>query len=557
MFTFHSIIMRKSIIILLLTISTAGVSQHSSERASFGRATTHQVPVLVNKQHNPVMTIQWEAEGHAVDAIELDFQGTSSMKDIRSVRVFMSGTPSIFDTARLIATAPVFNNRCLIPVKLSGGVNKVWISLELDPGTDLRHTFSVRCLGIQSGDSRLSVMSEPLTPPVLRAGLALRSHGEDGVDTYRIPGLATSRKGTVMSVYDARRASSRDLQGDIDIVLNRSVDGGRHWEPMQVVLDMKEWGGLPQKFNGVSDASILVDDRSENIFIAGLWMHGVLDERGQPIMPLDAASNAWNHQWRNRGSQPGYDVRHTSQFLISQSTDDGLTWSAPVNITGIKDSSWWLFAPAPGRGITLDDGTLVFPTQGRDSVGRSFSNITFSRDGGKTWHTSRPAMFNTTECQAVQRSDGSIMLNMRHNANRIDTGMSNGRGVAITYDLGGSWIEHQTSRHALREPTCMAGFHRHEMGRGKRSMLLFSNPNAEKLRTHMTIKASFDDGETWPASHWLLLDEFKSRGYSCLTSINRKTIGILYESSQADMVFQWIPVSTFSRRSLKSAAFRL
>ena len=46
---------------------------------------------------------------------------------------------------------------------------------------------------------------------------------------------------------------------------------------MQVVLDMKDWGGLPEKYNGVSDANILVDENTGDIYVAGLWMHGVLD----------------------------------------------------------------------------------------------------------------------------------------------------------------------------------------------------------------------------------------------------------------------------------------
>ncbi len=56
----------------------------------------------------------------------------------------------------------------------------------------------------------------------------------------------------------------------------------------------------------------------------------------------------------------------------------------------------------------------------------------------------------------------------------------------------------------------------------------------------MTIKASLDDGATWPRDKWLLLDEMNSRGYSCLTSVDKHTLGILYESSQADLVFQQI-----------------
>ncbi|HRU57475.1 MAG TPA: sialidase family protein, partial [Bacteroidales bacterium] len=53
---------------------------------------------------------------------------------------------------------------------------------------------------------------------------------------------------------------------------------------------------------------------------------------------------------------------------------------------------------------------------------------------------------------------------------------------------------------------------------------------------------SFDDGLTWPEEYYFLLDEGTGRGYSCLTSVDERTIGILYESSQADLVFESIPL---------------
>ncbi len=57
----------------------------------------------------------------------------------------------------------------------------------------------------------------------------------------------------------------------------------------------------------------------------------------------------------------------------------------------------------------------------------------------------------------------------------------------------------------------------------------------------MTIKVSFDEGKTWPEKYWLLLDELPLiGGYSCLTSINNNTIGILYEGSQANLTFESI-----------------
>jgi sialidase-1 len=522
------------------------------EKAPAGFTITHhQLPVLVNVKHNPVMTISLDSAMGATfrpDVLRLDLSGTTRLSDIRTIRVFLHGAKLAFDTTNLVG---VVERPALRPeIRMAGTYpvgSRFWVSLELFPGTDLLHLFRLACREISTGNGtlRASSLDKGIT---LRAGLGIRRHMDDGVHTYRIPGLTTTKKGTLMAVYDARRASSRDLQGDIDITLNRSTDGGRTWQPMQTVLDMKQWGGLPEKFNGVSDANILVDERTNDIYVAGLWMHGVLDDRGEPLQGLDTASKAWNHQWRNRGSQPGFDVHRTAQFLISKSTDDGKTWGEPVNITTAKDSAWWLYAPAPGHGITLRDGTLVFPTQGRNAVGVPFSNITYSRDGGRSWTVSRPAAVNTTECMAVQLSDGGIMLNMRHNDNRKDTGSANGRAVAVTYDLGKTWTEHPTSRKALIEPTCMASIHKHAYAAGgkQKHILLFSNPNAMTGRFNMTIKGSFDDGLSWPKENWLLLDEGKSRGYSCITSINDRTIGILYEGSRADMVFQMIPVSVLT-----------
>jgi sialidase-1 len=345
-----------------------------------------------------------------------------------------------------------------------------------------------------------------------------------------------------LAIFDARYESARDLQGHMDIALHRSRDGGHTWEPLQVVLDRGEWGGLPEKYNGVSDACILVDDHTGDIYVAGLWMHGVLDrETGHWVEGMTADSTRWIHQWQAKGSQPGYGVKETSQFLITKSSDDGLTWSEPVNITRAKKEAWWLFAPAPGRGITLKDGTLVFPTQGRDENGLSFSNITWSNDGGKTWITGNPATKNTTECAVVELGNGELMLNMRDNRNRGNEEV-NGRSVFITHDLGETWAEHPTSRKALIEPTCMGSLHKHhytENGEEK-SLLLFVNPASATRRNNITLKVSYDEGNSWPEEKAILLDAYSGRGYSCITSVNDSTIGILYESSQADMVFQTV-----------------
>lgn len=500
------------------------------------------VPVLVGLSGSPVAKITLTgATPYTINRIELELSGTTDMADIRSVGLYRSGKDGMIDRNSLLSAIEVNGHsagRLLDPVSIDTDTVEFWIGVTLSDSVNLKHRVGMACVMISTsaGDIRLS--EDKIAP--MRVGVAVRRKGQDGVVSSRIPGLATTNKGTLLAVFDARHDSSRDLQGDIDIAMHRSTDGGYTWQPIQTVLDMGQWGGLPEKYNGVSDACVLIDRNTGDIYVAGLWMHGALDDNGQWIEGLDENSTYWIHQWHKKGSQPGTGVKETSQFLITKSSDDGLTWSSPHNITAeTKRKDWWLLAPAPGQGITLADGMLVFPTQGRDESGRPFSNITYSRDHGKSWTTSNPAYDNVTECNAVQLGNGDVMLNMRDNRNRGKR-HPNGRRVCVTSDLGNTWTEHPTSHKTLTEPTCMASLHRHEYRDAQgaqKSILLFSNPNHHKQRKNMTLKVSFDDGLTWPRNHWILFDQTCGSGYSSLTSVDERTIGLLYESVLADLVF--------------------
>lgn len=504
----------------------------------------YQVPVLKEKDYTSLVRVALNMPETAwLQEVQLSINGTTH---IQNVAVYSTNADSNYYTAE--KPAALFARQTGVPTVLKGnlrlnkGDNYLWVGLSVTNNINLQDKISVQVKALRIGDKLVKL--ETTAPVFNRIGVAVRQFMQDNVHTSRIPGLATARNGDLLAIYDARYTMGRDLQGDIDIALNRSSDKGATWQPLQVVLDKGAWGNLPEKFNGVSDPCILVDKKTGTIFIAGLWMYGVLDADGKWIEGLTDTSTNWNHQWRAKGSQPGLDPKQTAQFLLTKSTDNGKTWSEPVNLTPMcKRPEWWLWAPAPGAGITLDDGTLVFPTQGRDKNGKAFSNITYSKDGGKTWTTSNPAVDeSTTECMAVQLSDGSIMLNMRTNANKGITGAGNGRSVAVTKDLGKTWTEHPTSRKALPEPVCMASIFKHNYTlQGKqRSVLLFLNPHSTTRRNNITLQASFDDGATWPAKHHILLDELSGRGYSCITSVDNNTIGVIYESSQAHLVFQQV-----------------
>ena len=359
-----------------------------------------------------------------------------------------------------------------------------------------------------------------------RKATIIHKQGQFECHTFRIPAMVATNKGTLLGVYDMRYTSSRDLQGHMDIGLSRSTDGGNNWARPVSIMDMKKYGDLPEDQNGCSDPNILVDRTTGEIFVSAVWTHG----------------KPGTHQWRGKGSEPGYSINKSSQFMIVRSIDDGLTWSTPENWTKkLKDPKWHLFAPAPGNGITLSNGTLVMPTQGRDAVGRPFSNLMWSEDHGKNWTLSEHARDNTTECAVVELSNGSLMLNMRDNRNRSDKSKTNGRAVSVTLDMGKSWSVHPSDHKALPEPVCMASLLSHDLPDGRRA-LFFSNPNSKQRREKMTVRMSLDDGQTWPRS--ILLDQ-KGGAYSSLAMVDEKTLGILYESSVADMVFQKMNLSEF------------
>lgn len=505
-------------------------------------------PVLVEREYNIVCELSIDAEtaGNTLQGLVLKLDELC-LEAASDIRLMWSGTASVIRSktssivlkeqgnklagGQMIWCNPDFVKKageaslnsmskkreitipCQIP--LAAKRNYFYISIRFDPLKikDLSDIVSVEaCNAIISGreyEIKLKGKTER------RLGASVRQSGDDGVEAYRIPGLVTSLKGTLIAVYDIRYNSSLDLQSNIDIGVSRSTDGGRTWGKMRKAMDMGEWGGLPQAMNGIGDPSVLVDEKTGEIFILALWTHDITGDRA----------------WTATGQ--GMLPQETGQMMLCSSKDDGLTWSAPVNITSqIKNPEWYLTLQGPGRGITMADGTLVFPFQYIDSTRIPNAGIIYSKDRGKTWHKSVSAKSNTTEAQVAEISPGILMLNMRDNR-------GTGRAVAITKDMGLTWAEHPSSG-ALIESICMGSLlmvpaKNNVFGR---DILLFSNPAVAKGRSKITIKASLDGGYTWPEANTLLLDEEELWGYSCLSMIDKETVGILYEGSAAQITFQ-------------------
>lgn len=511
---------------LLLALIIQACSPHSQTHrgsVSLLSATYIDAPLIKGLASNPAIQVRIyvpEGQERSYQAIRVELD-EPAVRSLQKIDVYsLKGTDNNFSrNASLLGSAAALSTNLDIPVSmnLKPGLHYVWISPVLKADADIDQQVSIRSKALITNNSDQHEISATGKPDFKkRLAIAVRRAGDEGVNTYRIPGMATTDKGTLISVYDIRYDNTRDLPANIDVGMNRSTDGGKTWEPMKIIMDM----GGPKDNSGIGDPAVLFDPVTKRIWVAALWSKG------------------------NRsiaGSEPGLTPDITGQFVLVSSDDDGKTWSKPYSITNqVKNPKWHLYFNGPGNGIAMENGTLVFPSQYWDESkkpGIPHSAVIYSDDHGKTWKSGTGAKSNTTESQVVETTPGTLMLNMRDNRGKY-------RSIATTKDLGASWIEHHTSYQALPDPVCMASIIKARVRvKGKmQDVLFFSNVNSQTARKDMTIKASLDLGETWLPANELLLDERMCYGYSALAKIDDQTIGILYEGER-DLYFMRVRVA--------------
>ncbi|HSI77559.1 MAG TPA: sialidase family protein [Lunatimonas sp.] len=328
--------------------------------------------------------------------------------------------------------------------------------------------------------------------------LELFTKNTHGYHTFRIPSLIVSTKGTVLAFAEGRKESSSDT-GDIDLVMRRSEDGGKTWSTLSVIWDDGE--------NVCGNPTPVVDETTGTIWLLLTWNRG--DDHERDIIAKKATD--------------------TRRVFVTFSTDDGLSWATPKDITAsTKDPSWGWYATGPGMGIQIKHGPhkgrLVIPSDhSYDSEvgnvsGGNFeygAHVIFSDDHGKTWAlggTIRPKM---NECQVIERADrkGTLLMNMRSYFGK------NRRALSLSDDGGISWSDPMEAVELI-EPVCQAALVRY-----KGDWMLFSNPASTK-RENMTLRLSKDDGHTWPISKVL---HSGPSAYSALAVLTSGDILCLYE----------------------------
>lgn len=341
--------------------------------------------------------------------------------------------------------------------------------------------------------------------------------GEDpAYNIYHIPGIVVTAKGTVLAWCEARkRPAGVSDWDDIRILLRRSTDDGVTWSPAVSVANVEG----PKRKNPLALRMSKVDQNDVTY--------------NNPV--LIAGSDGTVHLL--------FCLEYERVFYQA-SSDDGVTWSKPREITGTfaafkNEYDWKVLATGPNHGIQLKSGRLIVPVwlstgEGGNAHRPSVTATIYSDDNGQTWQAGDIAVpctdewINPNETVAIELENGHVMLNVRNESR------THRRLITTSPDGATNWTTPRFDD-ALLEPICIAGLvrYRHD----GQSLILFSNPdNLEKAngkaepgksrdRKNLSIKLSRDEAATWPVSRVL---EAGPGAYSDLAVTPRGTILCFY-----------------------------
>ena len=358
--------------------------------------------------------------------------------------------------------------------------------------------------------------AQPLFADVFTAG------GADGYPGIRIPAVVVSTAGTILAFAEGRQSLAD--QAENDIVLKRSTDNGATWHKIQVVAEDGK--------SNLNNPCAVVERSTGRVFVMFQRYPAALHEH-------------------DGGIKTGLDGPAIVRNFLSWSDDDGISWSPMKDVTAMtkRPDRVTIMASGPGIGIQLERGTrkgrLIIPFN-EGPFGQWNVDAVYSDDKGATWHVGDPppgcrvphdkgeiSMVN--EVQMAEIDGGGVMLNSRK------WGGAAVRKVAVSNDGGQSWSAIREEP-ALRDNGCMASLFRYSFADPKthaRNILLYSGLDSDQ-RNHGAVRASFDDGATWPVKRELYAGGF---AYSCLARLPDGTVGCLFEADNYKrIVFARFPI---------------
>ncbi|MCF0201071.1 MAG: exo-alpha-sialidase [Bacteroidales bacterium] len=314
---------------------------------------------------------------------------------------------------------------------------------------------------------------------------------------YRIPAIITAADGSLVIATDKRKCNQNDLPEDIDILINRSVDGGRTWSEPYVLAQGTGYG------QGYGDCALVRTNDDCGLMAAftggiGLW-----------------------------GSTP----ENPNRSYIARSLDNGQTWSDMTDVTDlifgancVSDArkSWRASFFASGNGLLTSFGRIMFAVAVRETEDYTLNNYVFySDDNGATWNLSGRASVGGDEAKLVELSDGRILMSIRHETNRW---------YNISEDGGVTWQTETSVWTDIEAPACDGDIIRYVSSDGRQNCLLQSLPHGGS-RENVSVFVSFDEGRTWPVRKCVVP---YSSAYSSLCVLPDGSIGMYVEESDGD-----------------------
>ena len=437
------------------------------------------------------------------NSLSFSLQGTSDVDDVKSVKIYSTGTSPVFDNRDLqnaVLLADVEPSLdvtdCQINAEIVSGVNYLWITVEVADDATEGNVIDAELYSVSTPSQTFEIVNPSPSGEreIILAHTLLFQPGDYNSTNYRIPGVITAKDGSIVAVTDKRKYNQGDLPEDIDIVCRRSTDGGHTWSEPYTIAQGTGYN------HGFGDC-VLAWTNDDNGLIAG-FVGGV---------------GLWN-------STPSNPIRS----YIARSYDNGQTWTEPEDITDFifgsncvvpEHRTWRASFFGSGNGLITSTGRIMFVAAIRETTAQSLSNYAvYSDDNGITWHVSGRASVSGDEAKVTELVDGRILMSIRHNGKRW---------YNISNDGGETWQSSTSTWNDITAPACNGDMIRYtSVNQGfNKNRLLHSVPFGSS-RTDISVYISYDEGETWPVRKCIVP---YSSAYSSLCVLPDGTIGLYVE----------------------------
>ena len=437
------------------------------------------------------------------NSLSFSLQGTSDVDDVKSVKIYSTGTSPVFDNRDLqnaVLLADVEPSLdvtdCQINAEIVSGVNYLWITVEMADDATEGNVIDAELYSVSTPSQTFEIVNPSPSGDreIILAHTLLFQPGDYNSTNYRIPGVITAKDGSIVAVTDKRKYNQGDLPEDIDIVCSRSTDGGHTWSEPYTIAQGTGYN------HGFGDC-VLAWTNDDNGLIAG-FVGGV---------------GLWN-------STPSNPIRS----YIARSYDNGQTWTEPEDITDFifgsncvvpEHRTWRASFFGSGNGLITSTGRIMFVAAIRETTAQSLSNYAvYSDDNGITWHVSGRASVSGDEAKVTELVDGRILMSIRHNGKRW---------YNISNDGGETWQSSTSTWNDITAPACNGDMIRYtSVNQGfNKNRLLHSVPFGSS-RTDVSVYISYDEGETWPVRKCIVP---YSSAYSSLCVLPDGTIGLYVE----------------------------